>query len=271
MGGITQDKADKVLALITPTTDYSLIKDVDLDLRRTPGTNLKNQDGRVIYTPPEGERVLREKMSNWERFIHEESDLDPLIKMAVAHYQFEAIHPFPDGNGRTGRVLNILFLIEKGLLDLPILYLSRSINERRSDYYRLLLEVTTEESWEPWVLYMLAAVEETSDWTRRKIWAIRTLMDETVRYVAVALPKVYSRELVELFFVQPYARIQNLVDAGLGTRKTVSGYLGQLVDAGVLRDEKAGREKLYVNVRFLDLLTSDSNECTPFPEVVQAR
>ncbi|CAK9077810.1 Uncharacterized protein NMB0459 [Durusdinium trenchii] len=264
-------KRGRPLTTNTAVDVCRVIKDVDLDLRRTPGTNLKNQDGRVIYTPPEGERVLREKMSNWERFIHEESDLDPLIKMAVAHYQFEAIHPFPDGNGRTGRVLNILFLIEKGLLDLPILYLSRSINERRSDYYRLLLEVTTEESWEPWVLYMLAAVEETSDWTRRKIWAIRTLMDETVRYVAVALPKVYSRELVELFFVQPYARIQNLVDAGLGTRKTVSGYLGQLVDAGVLRDEKAGREKLYVNVRFLDLLTSDSNECTPFPEVVQAR
>lgn len=264
-------KSGRPLTTNTAVGVCRVIKDVDLDLRRAPGTNLKNQDGRVIYTPPEGEGMLREKMSNWERFIHDESDLDPLIKMAVAHYQFEAIHPFPDGNGRTGRVLNILFLIEKGLLDLPILYLSRFINERRSDYYRLLLEVTTKESWEPWVLYMLAAVEETSAWTRNEIWAIRTLMDETVRYVAAALPKVYSRELVELFFVQPYARIQNLVDAGLGTRKTVSGYLGQLVDAGVLRDEKAGREKLYVNVRFLDLLTGNSNEWPSFPEVVQAR
>jgi Fic family protein len=203
-------------------------------------------------------------MANWERFIHDELDLDPLVKMAVAHYQFEAIHPFPDGNGRTGRVLNILFLIEKGLLDLPILYLSRFINDRRSDYYRLLLEVTTQHAWEPWVLYMLNAVEETAGWTRVKIWAIRRLMDQTVRHVSTALPKIYSRELVELLFVQPYVRNANLVEAGLGTRKTVSGYLGQLVEAGVLREEKAGREKLYVNVRFLDLLTSDSNEFAPF-------
>ena len=247
------------------------IKDVDLDIRRTSGTNLRNQSGRIVYTPPEGEGVLREKMADWERFVHSETDLDPLIKMAVAHYQFEAIHPFPDGNGRTGRVLNILLLIEKELLDLPILYLSRFINDRRSEYYRLLLEVTTQGAWEPWVLYMLSAVQETSDWTRGKIWAIRRLMDQTVRYVATVLPKVYSRELVELFFVQPYVRTQNLVDAGLGTRKTVSGYLGQLVDAGVLREEKAGREKLYVNVRFLDLLTNDSNEFAPFPEVAAAR
>ncbi len=144
------------------------IKDVDLDIRRTTGTNLKNQNGTVIYTPPEGEDVLRAKMADWERFIHDDSDLDPLIKMAVAHYQFEAIHPFPDGNGRTGRILNILFLIEKELLDLPILYLSRSINDRRRDYYRLLLDVTTEQAWEPWVLYMLQAVDEMATWTRRQ-------------------------------------------------------------------------------------------------------
>jgi len=259
-------KAGRPLTTKTAVDVCRAIKDVDLDIRRTSGTNLKNQHGKVVYTPPEGEAVLREKMANWERFIHDESDLDPLIKMAVAHYQFEAIHPFPDGNGRTGRVLNILFLIEAELLDLPILYLSRFINDRRSAYYRLLLEVTSQQSWEPWVLYMLHAVEETADWTRGKIWAIRRLMDHTVRYVATALPKIYSRELVELFFVQPYVRTQNLVDAGLGTRKTVSGYLGQLVNAGVLREEKAGREKLYVNVRFLDLLTSDSNDFAPFSE-----
>lgn len=259
-------KSGRPLTTKTAVDVCRAIKDVDLDIRRTSGTNLKNQSGRVVYTPPEGADLLREKMADWERFVHGESDLDPLVKMAVAHYQFEAIHPFPDGNGRTGRVLNILFLIEKDLLDLPILYLSRFINDRRSDYYRLLLEVTTQDAWEPWVLYMLAAVQETADWTRGKIWAIRHLMDQTVRHVAMALPKVYSRELVELFFVQPYARTQNLVDAGLGTRKTVSGYLGQLVDAGVLREERAGREKLYVNVRFLDLLTNDSNEVAPFPK-----
>jgi len=263
-------KAGRPLTTNTAVELCRAIKDVDLDIRRTSGTNLKNQSGRVVYTPPEGEAVLREKMADWERFIHSDVDLDPLIVMAVAHYQFEAIHPFPDGNGRTGRVLNILILIEKELLDLPILYLSRFINDRRSEYYRLLLEVTTQQAWVPWVLYMLNAVVETADWTRDKIWSIRRLMDQTVRYVATSLPKIYSRELVELTFVQPYVRTANLVDAGLGTRKTVSGYLSQLVEAGVLREEKAGREKLYVNVRFLDLLTNDSNEVAPFPEVTSA-
>jgi Fic family protein len=258
-------KSGRPLTTNTAVDVCRAIKDVDLDIRRTSGTNLKNQSGRVIYTPPEGETVLREKMADWERFIHDELDVDPLIKMAVAHYQFEAIHPFPDGNGRTGRVLNILFLIEKGLLDLPILYLSRFINDRRSDYYKLLLEVTTQQAWEPWVLYMLNAVDEMATWTRSKIWAIKHLMQDTVKYVQVALPKVYKRELVELLFVQPYVRIGDLVDAGLGTRKTAAGYLNQLIAAGVLREEKEGRDKLFINVRFFDLLMSDGNEFAPFP------
>ena len=258
-------KSGRPLTTNTAIEVCRAIKDVDLNIRRTPGTNLKNQSGRVIYTPPEGEDVLRDKMTDWERFIHDESDLDPLIKMAVAHYQFEAIHPFPDGNGRTGRVLNILFLIEKGLLDLPILYLSRFINDRRSDYYKLLLEVTTEQAWEPWVLYMLNAVAEMATWTRAKIWAIKDLMQDTVRYVQADLPKIYKRELVELLFVQPYVRIGDLVDAGLGTRKTAAGHLNQLIAAGVLREEREGRDKLFVNVRFFDLLMNDSNAFAPFP------
>jgi Fic family protein len=258
-------KSGRPLTTNTAIEVCRAIKDVDLDLRRTPGTNLKNQNGRVIYTPPEGEDVLRDKMTDWERFIHDESDLDPLIKMAIAHYQFEAIHPFPDGNGRTGRVLNILFLIEKGLLDLPILYLSRFINDRRSDYYKLLLEVTTEQAWEPWILYMLNAVEEMATWTRGKIWAIKALMHDTVRYVQTALPKVYKRELVELLFVQPYVRIGDLVEAGLGTRKTAAGHLNQLIAAGVLREEKDGRDKLFINIRFYELLMNDSSEFPLFP------
>jgi len=240
------------------------IKDVDLDIRKTPGTNLKNHNRQVIYTPPEGEVLIREKMANWEQFLHDDQELDPLVRMAVAHYQFEAIHPFPDGNGRTGRILNILFLIDKTLLDVPILYLSRFINDNRADYYRLLLEVTTKQAWEPWVLYMLEAVEETAGWTRAKIRAIKLLMDETVKFVSATLPKVYSRELVELIFVQPYARIGDVVDAGLGTRKTAALRLKQLVEAGVLRPQAAGREGLYINTRFLDLLMSDSNDFAPF-------
>jgi Fic family protein len=241
------------------------IKNVELDVRRTPGTILRNQGtGEIVYTPPEGEAVLRDKLTNWERYLHEAVEVDPLIRMAVGHYQFEAIHPFPDGNGRTGRVINILFLIEQGLLDLPILYLSRYINANRREYYRLLLEVTTAAAWEAWVLFVLRAVEETSLWTVDKILAIKTLMEETVRHVSAALPKLYSRELIEIIFTQPYCRIGNLVDAGIGNRNTAAKYLREMAVGGVIDARKDGRDQLYINTRFLDLLTSDTNELRAF-------
>jgi Fic family protein len=237
------------------------IKNTDLGIRKTPGTVLRNQTtDQAIYTPPDGEGVLRDKMANWEKFLHEREDIDPLIRMAIGHYQFEAIHPFPDGNGRTGRVINILYLIEQKLLDLPILYLSRYINDHRSDYYRLLLEVTTKGAWEPWVLYMLSAVEETALWTVHKIQAIKSLMDETVRHVSKTMPSLYSRELVEVVFTQPYCRIGNLVELGIGNRNTAAKYLKELTAAGVLQSRKEGREQLYINARFLDLLMHDQNE-----------
>jgi Fic family protein len=237
------------------------IKNVDIDIRKTPGTVLRNQaTGQTIYTPPEGEPILRDKMANWETFLHEANDIDPLIRMAVGHYQFEAIHPFPDGNGRTGRVINILYLIEQNLLDLPILYLSRYINDNRSEYYRLLLEVTTKGAWEPWVHYVLSAVEATSLWTVGKIAAIKSLMDHTVRHVSEKMPGLYSRELVEIVFTQPYCRIGDLVDAGIGNRNTASKYLKELAAGGVLQSRKEGREQLFINSRFLDLLTHDENE-----------
>jgi cell filamentation protein, protein adenylyltransferase len=241
------------------------IKNVELDVRKTPGTSLRNQGtGQVIYTPPEGEAVLREKLANWERYLHEATEVDPLIRMAVAHYQFEAIHPFPDGNGRTGRIINLLFLIEQGLLDLPVLYLSRYISDNRAEYYRLLLEVTTKAAWEAWILYMLLAVEETSMWTVNKVMAIRSLMDETVRHVSTAMPKIYSRELVELIFTRPYCRIGNLIDAGIGNRNTAAKYLKELTVGGVLDMRKEGRDQLYINSRFLDLLLRDTNEFGAF-------
>ena len=139
------------------------IKNVELDVRKTPGTTLLQQpSGKVIYTPPEGENLLRQKLANLERFLHNQNEIDPLIRMAAAHYQFEAIHPFIDGNGRTGRILNTLFLIDKKLIDLPILYLSRFINEHRAEYYKRLMQVTEAGAWEPWLLFMLSAIEETS-------------------------------------------------------------------------------------------------------------
>ena len=231
------------------------IKGVDMDVRRTPGTALVNErSGGLIYTPPEGEALIRDKLANWEQFLHEAEDIDPLVRMAIGHYQFEAIHPFTDGNGRTGRVLNLLYLIDKGLLDIPVLYLSKAIIEAKQDYYRLLLDVSREGAWEPWLLFMLEAVRSTAHWTTSRIKAIRTLIDDTVHRMRRDAPGIYSRELTELISVQPYCRIANLVDAGIAQRQTASVYLKQLVDIGLLKEMKAGREKLFINPQLLHTL-----------------
>lgn len=231
---------------------------VDLDVRRVPGTTLVNEGtGELVYTPPEGEALLRKQLANWERFLHEAKDVDPLIRMAVAHYQFEAIHPFTDGNGRTGRILNLLFLVDQHLLELPVLYLSRAVIQRKADYYRLLLAVTARDAWEEWILYILRAVDETARWTTERIHAIRRLMQETGAYVRAEVYGAYSRELVELIFVQPYCRIKNVVEAGIAQRQTAAVYLKQLADAGVLQEVKVGREKLFINPRLMRLLTAE--------------
>jgi Fic family protein len=244
----------------------SVIKDVRHDIRRTPGTQLVNDNtGEIIYTPPVGEALLREKLANWESFLHADDDIDPLVRMAVGHYQFEAIHPFTDGNGRTGRVLNLLYLVERGLLHQPTLYLSGHINRTKRDYYRLLLDVTVSESWEDWSLYMLEAIRETSIWTSNKVRATQALLEHTVQHVQSKASNIYTRELVEQLFVQPYCRIANLVDSGIAKRQTASVYLKQLCDAGVLEEHKVGREKLFLHPKFLTLLTRDSNEFDHYP------
>ena len=232
------------------------LKNAEIDIRKIPGTTLSNPTtGEVYYTPPEGEAVLREKLGNLEAYIHQEDGLDPLIRMAVMHYQFEAIHPFHDGNGRTGRILNILFLVEKGLLTIPVLYLSRYIIQHKNEYYSLLREVTANGAWEPWVMYMLSAIEETASWTCVKIKAIRDLLEETALLCRERLPtSVYSRELVDLIFVQPYCKIAFLVDAGIAERKTASVYLQKLEGIGVLSSVQLGREKVYINPKLVDLL-----------------
>jgi len=239
---------------------------VNLDVRRVPGAALVNEaTGGVVYTPPEGEAALRTLLANWERFLHDAEEVDPLIRMAVAHYQFEAIHPFTDGNGRTGRILNLLFLVEQELLELPVLYLSRAIIRRKADYYRLLLAVTTHDAWEDWILYMLRAVDETARWTTERIRAIRQLMQETAEYVRAEVYGAYSRELVELIFVQPYCRIKNVVEAGIAQRQTAAVYLKQLASAGVLEEVKVGREKLFINPRLMRLLTAEDPGDLSFP------
>jgi Fic family protein len=255
----------KPLSTNTAIAVCRTIKGVDLDIRRTPGTTLRNSHtGEVIYTPPEGEAHLRALLANWERFIHEGTGLDPLVRMAVQHYQFEAIHPFPDGNGRTGRILNILGLIQDGLLDRPTLYLSRHFLNTRGDYYRLLGRITSHQEWEPWLLYVLAAVEETSRWTTAKIESIRKLMGDTAAYVRAAAPRL-PHAVVERIFSQPYVRIANLVEEGIAKRETASLYLKQLTDLGVLEEEKVGRDKLFLHRKYIDVLFGEQHGFEPYP------
>jgi len=239
----------------------SRIKGTELRVRRVPGTLVANQaTSEVIYTPPEHEDRLRALLANWEQFLQMEDEIEPLVRMSAAHYQFEAIHPFTDGNGRTGRVLNSLFLVEQGLLPLPVLYMSRFIITNKTKYYQLLQDVTRNGAWEPWILFMLRGVEETSEWTTKKIAAMGQLREHTAKFVKNKLPKIYSWELVEVLFEQPYCRIINLVEAEIVGRQAASRYLKALSSIGVLVEQAAGREKLFTHPRLLALLDSETHE-----------
>lgn len=252
--------ASRPLTTATAVEVCRKLTGIEMDVRKIPGTALLNQGkGAVVYTPPEGQDLLRDLLANWEQYLHDTKAGDPLIRLAVAHYQFEAIHPFIDGNGRTGRILNLLYLIEQGLLDLPILYLSRAIIRSKADYYRLLTDVTVSGAWEPWVLYMLAAISETAQWTTKKIQAIRELLADTTAHVKKAAPSLYTHELVESIFVQPYSRIANLVSAGIAKRQTASEYLKELCEIGVLEEIKVGREKLFIHPKLMAVLTSEEH------------
>lgn len=250
--------AERPLTTATAVDVCRTIKGVEIGVRRVPGTALMNDaTQRIIYTPPEGEAAIRDLLADWERFIHTQQDIDPLVRMAVMHYQFEAIHPFSDGNGRTGRVLNLLFLISESLLDLPILYLSRYIIQHKQEYYRLLMKVTTENAWEEWILYMLEAVHSTAEWTSAKIKAICDLIEKTREQIRRQTPKSYSYELVDLIFMQPYCRISNLVEREIAQRQTASKMLKDLVAQKVLQEITVGREKVFINLELMTLLTRD--------------
>lgn len=233
-----------------------ILKNSTQGLRTLPGTKLVNPAGEIKYTPPEGDHIIRKKLSNLETFMHTETSLDPLIKMAVMHYQFEAIHPFPDGNGRTGRILNILYLVDKQLLDLPILYLSRYIISNKAAYYNGLQQVTESNAWEPWVLYMLQGLEETAIATKKQILNIHHLIHETADKVRSKLPRIYSKDLIEILFRSPYCKIKFLEECGIAKRQTASVYLKELEQLGILRGFKMGRDIYYVNDLFLKALTS---------------
>ena len=233
------------------------IKENQADIRANPGTVIQNtRTGAILYTPPQGESVIRGKLRNLEEYIHADDETDPLIKLAVIHYQFEAIHPFSDGNGRVGRIINSLFLVARQLLDVPILYLSKYIIDSKNEYYKLLRAITAKGEWENWVLYMLDAIQTTSVETREKVVAIRKLMDQILETGKAKLPaRVYSKELIEALFRQPYTKVQHLVDAGIAERKTAAVYLRELEKAGILRSHKSGREVLFLNVKLFQLLS----------------
>ncbi len=233
------------------------IKGSNIGIRRQPGTKIVNDHtGAVVYTPPEGESVIREKLANLEAFCNDtKDDLDPLVKMAVLHYQFEAIHPFYDGNGRTGRILLILFLLFEKLLDQPILYLSRYIIERKANYYKLLQSVTEENDWQPWILFLLEGVRITAMQTSEKILAISNLLEEFHERSKEELSSRMAKELIELLFVRPYCKIKFVTDAGIAKRATASRYLHELSEKGFVTKQKAGTEILFINHRLLDLLS----------------
>lgn len=227
-------------------------------IRKLPGTVLMNNTtGETVYTPPSGEGEIRNLMSNLEKYINEDFDgIDPLIKLAVIHYQFESIHPFYDGNGRTGRIINVLYLVLKELLESPLLYLSSYIIRNKSAYYRLLQEVRSSNNWEDWIVYILTGIEETSEETLKLVKKINIEIDSMTEEIKRRLPKLYSKELIDLLFYEFYTKIQ-YVEKGLGvSRRTAVTYLGVLEKEGFLMSEKIGKERIYQNKRLYDLVKS---------------
>lgn len=233
------------------------LKNTTEGVRKTTGTRLSNPVTKeIIYTPPEGENLIREKLTSFEKFIHnEKDDIDLLIKMALLHYQFEAIHPFSDGNGRTGRILNVLYLVHQNLLNIPVLYLSSYIIRNKNDYYRLLREVTEKQNWNEWILFMLRGVSETAALTLDKISGIQNLKKEMAIQIKSALKTSYNSELVDLIFSYPYMKIKILEKNGIGHRQTASVYLQKLAKEKILRPLKLGKELYYINHRLMDVIS----------------
>ena len=235
---------------------FRILKRTDGTFRTLPGTALKNdQSGEIVYVPPQsGDDVIRH-MTALEKFINDDSykQLDPLVRMAIVHHQFESIHPFPDGNGRLGRIINVLYLVQQGLLDIPILYLSRYITAHKGDYYRQLQAVRTTGNWEPWLLYMLSAVAETSAQTIDLIAGIRILMAEYKDKIRTEHAKIYSQDLLNNLFRHPYTRIDYVVDELGVSRQTAAKYLDRLAAAGLLVKHQSGRNVYFINMPLMDL------------------
>ena len=245
---------------------YRNIKHNNAGYTTSPGKKLMNEKtGETVYTPPQTLEEIENHMRNLELFINDDSisDLDPLVKMAIIHHQFESIHPFGDGNGRAGRVLNILYLISKGLLDLPILYLSRYINHNKTEYYSALQNVRDNGDWEKWILFILKGVEVTADETINFVKGLYDLMLKHKHKIRTHLPSVYSQELINNIFRHPYTKIEYIIKEVGVSRPTAISYLNQLIELGILTKLKLGRENFYINTDLFNFIVnafhSDSN------------
>lgn len=259
--GLKKMKAQKNLLLTNTMIEIvQTIKQNESGIRNSPGTALKNAiNGKVIYTPPCCEDILREKLAALEQFINDSdsSSLDPLIKMAFIHYQFEAIHPFADGNGRTGRIINALYLVQQDLLSQPVLYLSSYIVKYKTEYYQLLRGVTEKNNWHDWVMYMITALIETAQLTTKKIRSMLLLKDEFENQIKQTLGSSFSYELLQLMFTLPYLKIELLEKKKIAHRQTASVWLKKLSENKILAPQKIGRTTYYVNHRLMELLSAD--------------
>jgi Fic family protein len=259
LSGCEQLKRNNLLTLNQIIDIQSFLVESRAGFRKLPGTELKNEHtGETVYTPPQtyGEILLH--MQNLERFINDEdiSDLDPLIKLAVIHHQFESIHPFYDGNGRTGRIVNILYLVKERLLDMPILYLSRYINQNKGQYYSLLQKVRTENAWEEWVMFILEGIEQTSRHTINIIHNIKKMMLSQKNKIRTGLPKIYSQDLLNNIFKHPYTKIDFVMQDLSVSRNTAIRYLEELMKIDVLQKEKTGKDNYYINAELFAYLAN---------------
>jgi len=257
--GYEQIKKDGYINTNTIVKIQGTIEHNNAGIRKLPGTELKNSiTGETIYTPPQSEQEIRGYLKNLENFINNNEDnIDPLIKVCLIHYQFESIHPFYDGNGRTGRILNILYLVLNNLIDSPILYLSKYINKTKQEYYKLFNEVRNNNNLEDWILYILKGIEITSKETITLIEKIQNEMKNYKEEFRSKLPKIYSKELLESLFYEVYTKISYIEKSCNVTRLTAASYLNQLEDIGLLESEKIGRERLYKNTRLIKLLSEN--------------
>jgi Fic family protein len=232
----------------------------DAGFRTVPGTTLKDNFGTVIYTPPQDNDTIVRLMDDLERFINEPSlfDADPLVKMALIHHRFESIHPFYDGNGRTGRILNVLYLVKEGLLDIPVLYLSRHIVQTKADYYRLLQSVRTHDTWEEWVLYLLTAVENTATQAIGVIGEIKTTLMDYKHRIRSQHSKIYSQDLINNLFTHPYTKIEFIERDLHVSRLTAAKYLDALTVSGFVHKQKIGRTNYYSNPALIRILTGEN-------------